>query len=134
MEFSLHGRRFLHFWRIPVTFTDIMNSCSPFFTFSVVWLIYFRALERCTENDKFSFGVAAFMSFCNSFSNLDIGYCVFIYSGRGGKVNSDIIAGLLSSKAGFLCYGVVKSPYLNYKWVHCYAATSCYYLGRKKKQ
>lgn len=49
-------------------------------------------------------------------------------------MNSDIIAGLLSSKAGFLCYGVVKSPYLNYKWVHCYAATSCYYLGRKKKK
>lgn len=28
---------------------------------------------------------------------------------------------------------VVKSPYLNFKWGHCYAVSSCYYLGRGKK-
>lgn len=55
-----------------------------------------------------------------------------VYSGKGGKLNLDITAGVLSSKAEFLCYGVVKSPYLNYKWVHCYALTSCYCLGREK--
>lgn len=54
-------------WMISVIFIDVMNSCTMFFTFSVIRLIYFRAIERCTENVNLSFGVAAFRSFCNYF-------------------------------------------------------------------
>lgn len=37
-------------------------------------------------------------------SNLGIGYCVFIYSSKGGKHNLDKSTGVLASKAKFLWY------------------------------